>query len=106
VTFVHALRASQALGLTADNVIGTKLVVKRKKKSRPVEDELLVHRNPLLTRRKRCFELCRITPPNQKLFSMCARTVQRRMHEYGEAATAVTLLPSARAETFGADLSR
>jgi site-specific recombinase XerD len=86
VTFVHALRASEAVALTAANVVGTKLVVKRLKKSRPVEDELLVHKNPLLNERAKLIELCRNTRPNQKLFPMSARTFQRRMHTYGEAA--------------------
>jgi site-specific recombinase XerD len=86
VTFVHALRASEAVALTASNVVGTKLVVKRLKKSRPVEDELLVHKNPLLNERRSLLDLCRNTRPNQKLFPMSARTFQRRMHTYGEAA--------------------
>ena len=86
VTFVHALRASEAVALTASNVVGTKLVVKRLKKSRPVEDELLVHKNPLLNERRALLDLCRNTRPNQKLFPMSSRTFQRRMHTYGEAA--------------------
>ena len=86
VTFVHALRASEAVALTASNVVGTKLVVKRLKKSRPVEDELLVHKNPLLNERRALLDLCRNTRSNQKLFPLSARTFQRRMHTYGEAA--------------------
>lgn len=86
VTFVHALRASEAVGLTAANVVGTKLVVKRLKKSRPVEDELLVHKNPLLNERQALLDLCRNTRRNQRLFPIAARTFQRRMHSYGEAA--------------------
>ena len=86
VTFVHALRASEAVALTAANVVGTKLVVKRLKKSRPVEDELLAHKNPLLNERRVLLDLCRNTRPNQRLFPMSARTFQRRMHTYGEAA--------------------
>ena len=86
VTFVHALRASEAVALTAANVVGTKLVVKRLKKSRPVEDELLAHKNPLLNERRALLDLCRNTRPNQRLFPMSSRTFQRRMHTYGEAA--------------------
>ena len=86
VTFVHALRASEAVGLKAENIIGTKLVTLRKKKSRPVEDELLVHKNPLLNERPAVLALCRNTRPKQKLFPISARTFQRRMHAYGEAA--------------------
>jgi integrase len=73
-------------GLRASNVIGTKLVVKRLKNSNPVEDELDEHQNPLLNGRKALLELCRSTPPNQRLFPMTARTFQRRMHMYGERA--------------------
>jgi integrase len=86
VAFVHALRASEAVGLKAENIIGTKLVVKRLKKSKPVEDELLVHANPLLNERQALIDLCRNTRPSQRLFPMSSRTFQRRMHTYGEAA--------------------
>jgi integrase len=86
VAFVHALRASEAVGLRASNVVGTKLVLKRLKKSRPVEDELLVHANPLLNERQALLDLCRQTRPNQRLFPISARTFQRRMHKYGELA--------------------
>lgn len=86
VTFVHALRASETVGLKAENIVGTKLVTPRKKKSRPVEDELLVHENPLLNERPAVFALCRNTRPKQRLFPVSARTFQRRMHAYGEAA--------------------
>lgn len=86
VTFVHALRASEAVGLTGDNIVGTKLVVKRLKKSRPVEDEMLAHKNPLLNERDALIALRRQTRPGEKLFAMSARTFQRRMHTYGERA--------------------
>ena len=86
MTFVHALRASEAVAMTADNIVGTKLVLKRLKKSRPVEDELLVHANPLLNERQAVLALCRSTRPKQKLFPMSSRTFQRRMHLYGESA--------------------
>jgi integrase len=85
VTFVHALRASEAVGLKASNIVGTKLKLKRLKKSRPVEDDLLLHKNPLLNERQAMIELCRNTRPNQRLFPISARTFQRRMHTYGEA---------------------
>jgi len=86
VAFLHALRASEAVGLTADNVVGTRLVGKRKKKSRPFEDDLLEHENPLLNERPALLALCRATPPKQRLFPISARTFQRRMHYYGELA--------------------
>jgi integrase len=86
MTFLHALRASEAVGLKPEHIIGTKLVVKRLKKSRPVEDDLLVHENPLLNERPAVLALCRNTRPKQKLFPICSRTFQRRMHYYGELA--------------------
>jgi integrase len=72
--------------LTAANVIGTKLKVKRKKNSNPVEDELLEHTNPLLNERQALIDLCARMPRNQKLFPMSTRTFQRKMHKYGELA--------------------
>lgn len=86
VTFVHALRASETVALKPSNVIGAKLKLKRLKKSRPVEDDLLAHANPLLNERQAMFDLCRNTRPNQRLFPIASRTFQRRMHTYGEAA--------------------
>jgi integrase len=86
VAFLHALRASEAVGLKASNVIGTKLKVKRKKGSLPVEDELFEHENPLLNERQAMIEMCLKTPANQRLFPISARTFQRRMHHYGERA--------------------
>jgi integrase len=86
VTFIHALRASEAVALKPSNIIGGKLKVKRLKKSNPVEDDLLIHANPLLNERKPLIDLCRITHPNQRLFPISSRTFQRRMHTYGEMA--------------------
>jgi integrase len=86
VTFLHALRASEAVGLKPSNVIGTKLKLKRLKGSRGVEDELLTHENPLLNEGPALFDLCRKTPSNQRLFPISSRTFQRRVHRYGEEA--------------------
>src|ERR1700733_895005 len=75
VAFLHALRAHEVVGgsvswknkktnekktahypgLSASNVIGTKLVLKRLKNSNPVEDELIEHENPLLNERESLF---------------------------------------------------
>jgi integrase len=106
MTFLHALRAHEVVGgsvtwknkktgkkstarfpgLSAANVVGTKLVVTRLKGSKPVEDELLVHENPLLNERPAVLALCRNTRPKQNLFPISARTFQRRMHYYGKLA--------------------
>lgn len=86
VAFLHALRASEAVGLRPSNVIGEKLKVKRRKGSNPVEDDLLVHENPLLNERQALLDLCLKTPGNQRLFPISTRTFQRWMHYYGEKA--------------------
>jgi integrase len=83
VTFIHALRASEAVGLTSANVIGSKLVVKRLKHSNPVEDELWQDENPLLDERQALIDLCRKTRPNQRLFPITSRTFQRWVHRWG-----------------------
>jgi integrase len=86
VTFIHALRASEAVGLKPSNVTADKLTLKRKKNSNPVNDELLVHENPLLNEREALLGLAKVTPGNQYLFPISARTFQRWIHRYGERA--------------------
>lgn len=105
VAFIHALRASEVCGgwtvkhkkgklvhdkwfpgLMPANIVGARLRLTRLKGSNPVDDELNEDENPLLNERKALFDLCRITPRNQKLFPVSARTFQRRMNAYGQAA--------------------
>jgi integrase len=86
VTFIHALRASEAVGLKPSNIVGEKLVVQRKKNSNAVEDDLLTHANPLLNERDALFDLCRNTRGNQKLFPITTRTFQRWVHRFGDEA--------------------
>lgn len=106
VAFVHALRASEVVGgisahtdkktkvitytrhpgITSESIVGKKLVLQRLKRSKPVEDDLLAHENPLLNERQALLALCRSTPQKHRLFPISARTFQRRMHTYGEAA--------------------
>ena len=86
VAFLHALRASEAVGIRPVNIVGGKLVMKRKKGSHPVNDELLEHANPLLNERDALVELALKTPANSKLFPISTRTFQRWIHRYGERA--------------------
>lgn len=86
VTFIHALRASEAVGLKPSNVTNDKLVVERKKGSNPVNDELHADENPLLNERQALLDLVLKTPANQRLFPISARTFQRKMHKYGKLA--------------------
>ncbi|MGH9505249.1 MAG: tyrosine-type recombinase/integrase [Terriglobales bacterium] len=86
VTFLHALRAHEVVGLTADNVVGDYLIVQRGKRSKPERAQLEVSENPLLNERPAMFALCRSTPRKQRLFPITTRTFQRRVHLYGELA--------------------
>lgn len=86
VTFLHALRASEAVAIRPYNIVGEKLVLKRKKKSNGVEDDLVAHDNPLLNERQPLFDLAAKTIGNQRLFPITTRTFQRWVHKYGEAA--------------------
>jgi site-specific recombinase XerD len=83
VTFLHALRAHEAVGLTADNVVGDYLLVQRGKHSKPERAQLEVSENPLLSERQAMIDLARNTRWNQKLFPICTRTFQRKVHRYG-----------------------
>lgn len=86
VAFIHALRASEAVGIKPSHLSSGKLVIARKKKSNPVNDELLVSENPLLNERQALLELVEKTPRNQRLFPITTRTFQRWVHRYGERA--------------------
>jgi site-specific recombinase XerD len=87
VTFIHALRASESVALTADNIRGTRLSAKRRKGSKPVDDELMTSDIPALNERDALLALARITPGKQRLFPISTRTFQRRVHYYGERAS-------------------
>lgn len=86
VTFIHALRASEAVGLTTDNIKGIRLSLPRCKGSKPVDDELLLSKNSLLNERDSMIALARRTRAKQKLFPISTRTFQRRVHYYGKLA--------------------
>jgi integrase len=82
-TFLHALRAHEVVGLTADNIVGDYLIVRRGKHSKPERAQLEVNENSLLNEREEMIALARNTPRKQKLFPMCTRTFQRLVHRYG-----------------------
>lgn len=86
MTFIHALRASEAVGIRASNVVNGKLVMERKKHSNPVNDELHADHNPLLDERQALLQLAAQSTGNQRLFPISTRTFQRKMHKYGELA--------------------
>lgn len=66
--------------------MGERLVLKRLKGSKPVDDALIEHENPLLNERDALIALARRTRGNQKLFPITRRTFQRWIHRYGERA--------------------
>lgn len=86
VGFCHALRASEVVGLTRDNIVGQHLVVKRLKGSERTTQELFEHDDPLFSERAPLIELAKNTPVNQKLFPISRATFWRRMQTYGERA--------------------
>lgn len=92
VSYIHALRSSEAVGLTPENVIGDYLVVPRKKGSRPVRDELHLDENELLNERPALIDLAGRTGRNQRIFPIRERTFQRWMHRCGKAAGLPELL--------------
>src|SRR5437660_12864447 len=59
VTFLYALRASEAVGLKGDSIVGEYLVVKRGKGSKPVREPIEDHDHPLLNVRLALFALAR-----------------------------------------------
>lgn len=73
-------------GLTPKAIVGNRLHLKRTKGSKPVDDELVESKNPLLNERQALIDLCLKTPRNQKFFPMTVRTFQRRMNYYGKKA--------------------
>jgi len=92
VTFICALRRAEAVGLKPENIIGSHIVVKRGKGSKPVRRLLLQHQNPLLNVRAALIEKALKTQSGCRMFPISARTFQRRVHRYGEAAGLPKLL--------------
>jgi integrase len=86
VTFIHALRASETVALTPLNIVGTRISCRRRKGSNPVDDELLESAIPELNEADALIALARATPRNQRIFSISTRTLQRRVHYYGDLA--------------------
>lgn len=106
MTFNHALRPREVVGglcsrtdrktkkvtkwahsgITTKSIVGIRLVLKRTKGSKPVDDELVESVNPLLNERQAAVDQTLKTPHNQRLFPMTVRTFQRRMNYYGKKA--------------------
>lgn len=77
VTFNHALRVSEVLALTAENIVDGHLVVQRSKGSRKTIQRLLTDESDIVLLAKQ-----RVGP----LFPLTRMTYWRRMQRYGRAA--------------------
>ena len=82
VHFWHGGRASEVIHLTRENVQGMYLVFDRLKGSDPCQQELVVHRNPLLSERAPLIELALNTPYREPLFKMHRSTYFRHVQRY------------------------
>lgn len=87
LAFIHALRASEVVGIKPANIKGNRLSLPRKKHSNPVDDELLISEFPVLNVRQAVIGLALKTPSNQSLFNITTRTFQRWVHKAGALAS-------------------
>ena len=92
VAFNHALRASEVVAIKPSYLKDGKLVMRRRKKSNDVMDDLVEHKNPLISEKKSLLDLAEKTKFNQRLFPITTRTFQRWVHAAGEAAGLPDLL--------------
>jgi integrase len=87
VAFNHHLRANEVVAITPSCIADGKLVMKRSKRSNPVDDELVAHGNPLFDERSAMLELAlKNARFNQRLFPVTTRTFQRWVNHAGELA--------------------
>jgi integrase len=86
VGFTHALRVSEIVALTPDNVSGEYLIVQRLKGSKKTTQPILGNENALLSEHDALIDLARKTPRKQRLFPISRATFWRRMQTYCEEA--------------------
>ncbi len=92
VAFNHALRASEVVAIKPSYLKDGKLVMHRRKRSNDVIDDLVQHKNPLISERKPLLDFAEKIKFNQRLFPITTRTFQRWVHAAGEAAGLPELL--------------
>ena len=92
VAFNHALRASELVAIKPSYLKDGKLVMRRRKKSNEVLDDLVEHPNPLINEKKPLLEFAEKIKFNQPLFPITTRTFQRWVHAAGELAELPELL--------------
>lgn len=87
VAFNHHLRANEVVAITPTCIADGKLVMKRSKRSNPVDDELVKHANSLFNERDPMLELAlKNARFNQRLFPISTRTFQRWVNAAGKLA--------------------
>lgn len=87
MAFNHHLRANEVVGIRASCVVDGKLVMRRSKRSNPVNDDLVVHANPLVNERDSVLQLAlKNARFNQRFFPVTTRTFQRWVNHAGELA--------------------
>ena len=82
VHFWHGARNSEIIHLTRENVQGSYLVFDRLKGSEKCEQELVEHKNPLLSERQAVIELALNTPSGEPLFKMSRFTYLRHVKRH------------------------
>lgn len=84
--FWHGLRNSEVRAITSDNIHHGRLVLERLKGSEACDQELVEHRNPLLSERRALTELALKTAAGRRLFKGCRQTYWRHVHAHALAA--------------------
>jgi len=86
LAFNHGLRASEVVGLTADNFHNGRLIVQRLKGSLETSQPLVEHANPLLNEKKSVFAFLARATGKQKLFRITRERFWQLLQEHGKAA--------------------
>lgn len=82
VAFNHALRASEVIALTPDNLSATHITVQRLKGSLKTTQELFTNDEPLLDERNSLLEYARGKGSNQRLFKITRERFWQLMQEH------------------------
>jgi integrase/recombinase XerD len=86
VTYHHGLRISETLSITKTSLGSGYLTIQRLKGSEKTTQKLVDHQDPLLSESRALFEFARNMRPNQRLFKVSRRQVDRLIKRYGELA--------------------
>lgn len=86
VTYLHALRASEAVGFTKDDIVDGELIIQRKKGSMRTVQPLLRSDNPLLDERQPLIEYASNQAFNQSVFPLSTVHFWRLMRKHGKSA--------------------